>query len=154
MKFNLQAVPPPILVRVGGEEFKLHHRFLTAVERAAAIDSFSRGLSSATAEWWSYLLTWEGVTDEQGAPIAIAFIKPDGTEDRSNLDKVMGRVPFIEQVKTLLIQVAMNGVHIRKLHAVIADLVNDDAEADRLIGEIDPFFAKSASEPPGKELSA
>lgn len=148
MKFDLQTKPPPIVVRVGAEELSLHHRFLTAVERAAAIDSLNRGLAPAMVEWWSYILSWAGVTDLEGAPIAMIHIRPDGSEDRKNFDLVIGRLPFIEQLKVFLVQIAMNGVQIRRLHSVIADLVDDKDEVERLMKEIDPFL-KSGKEPPG-----
>ncbi|MBI5764939.1 MAG: hypothetical protein HZA51_15590 [Planctomycetes bacterium] len=153
MKFDLKAKAPPIVVKVGDEEFKLFHRWLTAIERAAAIDCFNRGLGAAMAEWWSYILAWDGVYDMDGAPILIEFQKPDGQTDRSNFDRVIGRLPFIEQVRILLIQVAMNGIHLRNLRGLVQDLVTDEKEVEKLLGDIDPFFMKPVASPSGEPSS-
>lgn len=154
MKFDIKNnKAPDIVVKFNGEEFKLVHRYLTGIERAAAVDSFNNGLGAAMVEWWSYMLAWSGVEDMEGVPLHMVFVHPDGKEDRSNFDKVIGRLPFIEQIRILLIQVAMNGIHLRKLKTIIRELVSDETEAERLIGEIDPFFLNKAAATSGEPSS-
>jgi hypothetical protein len=99
-------------------------------------------------EWWSYIVAWEGVFDEHDAPIAIMHVKPDGSEDRRNFDQVIGRLPFIEQVRMFLVQVALNGIQLKRVRGIVSELVNDEQEAERLLKELDPFFSPGVP-PPG-----
>ncbi len=143
-KFNLSIKSPPLTVRSESGEFQLLHKYLNGLERAAAVEALARGISIAQEIMWEHVIGWEGVETEDGAPMMFQRLGDDGHRVHSNLPAVMGRIPWAEQLRVLLIQYAMNGVRLAKFRALIADFVTDPADLDMLEKELDGFFSKAS----------
>lgn len=146
MKFNLGIMPPPIVVRVGEESFELLHRYLNATERASAVEALGRGLGQAMELMGQYVLGWRDVQNDDGTPMPFEA-GGQGGKIVKNLDAVMGRLPWIVQLKSLMIQYAMNGVQFQRLREPFAGFVRDTAELDAIEKEIEPFFASRSASP-------
>ena len=138
--FDRQATP--IRVQVGDQEFELLHRLWTASERAEAVEILSRSLSEAVRNSWEYVLGWRGVQDSEGRELPFGDRKFFDGRTVKAIDLIMGQVPWVTQVKTLLVQYALNGVRLPRLRSLALDFTENEAEAKRLVEELEPFLGK------------
>lgn len=163
-QFDKNIKPDPIPVEWEDGSFKLLHRWMNASARikvqeavaagiaSAAVgqiaDAENMGLGFATAQrvLGDHIIGWEGVTDESGN--LMPFHEKDRNTDvkKSNLDLVMGRVPFEVQLKVMMIQLAMNGIRISGQYIeIIGRLLHDYGFAEKMGEEIKGFFRKPAA---------
>ena len=152
-KFNTQLNPPPITVRYKGEEFQLLHKYLTAIERATAVEAIGRGISLAFEIMWESVLSWTGVENDDGTPMAMKRLDGEGKPLRNDLPTIMGQIPWIEQLRVLLVQYAMNGVKLPKARQLLADFVADASELDAIEKELDSFFSTASGGPPKASIA-
>ena len=138
--FDRQATP--IEVQVGDQEFELLHRLWTASERAEAVEILSRSLADAVRYAWEFVIGWRGVQDSRGVDLPFGDRKRDDGRTVKAVDIVMGQIPWVIQVKTLLVQYALNGVKLPRLRALALDFTEGEAEAKQLQEELEPFFGK------------
>jgi hypothetical protein len=155
MRFNLGISPPAIKVTVGSESFQLQHRYLTDIQRAEAVQAVERSISLATELLGDAVTGWAGVEDEDGTPMLFSYEDAQGIK-RTNLHKVMGRVPWKVQLRTMLVQFVMNGVAFSRFREILATCVDDPKELDAFEEEMKPFLLRARGLPtePAGEPSA
>lgn len=146
-KFSLSTQAPLITVRSDTGEFKLIHKYLNGLERSAAVEALARGISLAQELMWEHVVGWEGVFNDDDTPMIFQRNDDSNTRVQWFLPAVMGRIPWAEQLRVLLIQFAMNGVRLARFRSLIADFVTDPADLDMLEKELESFFSKASAGP-------
>lgn len=153
MRFDFNAAPPPITVNTPEGPVTLLHSYLTATERARAVEALSRGVSLATEYLWEKIGEWTGVTKMDGQPISMIEVRENG-EKVSRLDAFMGRLPFVEHLRVVAIQLALNGVRLPNYRDVFAEAVQDKAELATLVEEMERFFSSPGGRPTDSSASS
>lgn len=146
MKFNLDVTPEPIQVRIGDEEFTLQHRYMSASERAASVEAIGRSLGLAFTIVMDFITGWMGVTKLDGTPISFSKQGEDGKLG-NNLNAVLGRLPWMEQLKILFKVYAANGVRFARIRSLISDYVDDPRQLEEIAKELAPLASPSGGGP-------
>lgn len=146
---DLNAMPDPLEVEFDGGSFTLFHAYLNADERAEAVQSLgSEGLRGATDVLWGKISGWKGVNKPDGTPQVMLYKQDDGSTT-SFLPVVMGRIPWVAQIVTVLKQFALNGVALARVRQTLDAFVSDKAELERIEAMMADFFKSRGGQPGG-----
>lgn len=141
-RIDLNEKPQPLDVRLGdGQGFRVFHDYLDAGERAAALEALENptlGLAIAMAMLWRKITAWEGVKDMAGNPIALKRIDAEGKET-SNFPAVMGRARWVDQLRLMVSQLALNGVTLARTRRAFESYVSDDGELESIMQGFEVF---------------
>lgn len=148
---DLNARPDPLEVNFEGGSFKLIHTYMDADERSRAVEALARtGVAGAGPLVMEKVISWEGVTDAAGNPLPLDIIDRDGGRAR-NLSRVLGRVPWLQQMVIIVKLFAVNGVRFSRIREALEPFAGD-GEFDALAAELEDFFARDKPSP-GTSLS-
>ena len=144
MKFNFGKLPPAILVTVGAESFTLQHQYLTGFERAQVIESLS-SLSMLAQLLGDKIINWVNVCGEDGTALAFEHLDAQGRKIR-NLDQLWSHVPWLAQLRVLLVQMSMNGVRLERgrERGLIENFAGGGEIVAELQKELDGFFGSAS----------
>ncbi len=162
--------PDPLIVGDGGQSFELRHKWLTGQQALAVHECFTAaivsvesgaargrgmtqfGLSGAVAILWRNIIGWSGVQDASGRDIPF---ERDENDDRGTapLDEIMGRVPVKVSLRTVFVQMAMNGICLPDDVRTLFTAIIGDSGFDKELEECLPAFLPGRSEPDGGSSS-
>lgn len=143
---DLNARPSPITVTVGTERFELEHVWMDAHERARVIDSIELGLESAMRAAFARFVGWNGVVGPDGAPLPFKVRDTEGRES-CNLEKVLGRIPWVDQLVLFFSLLAANGVRFSRMEVSLAPHLEDPSQAAEIARRVDDFFNRRGGMP-------
>jgi hypothetical protein len=143
-RIDLGAKPVPLTVRLGDGGFTIFHDYLDASERAGvmeALDSPMLGVAAAMNMLWKKFTAWEGVKDKSGNPVAMKSVSHDGKETL-HIAAVLGRVSWVEQLRLMAAQLALNGVALANFRKAIMNYARDESELATVLKDYEDFLSK------------
>lgn len=110
MKIDICQAPPTLWFGAGDRRFGLDLKRFTAVERAMVVDALVRNdFAEVQRAAGGLVVGWREVCNEQGLPIPFEEMDLDRRVVR-NLDKFLGAVPMVDQMRVLAGILAFLGV--------------------------------------------
>lgn len=143
---DLSSRPSPITVSVGAASFELEHAWMDAHERSRVIDAIEMGLESAMRVAFAKITGWQGVVGPDGAPLPFKVRDAEGRET-SNLEKVLARIPYLDQLVLFFSLLAANGVRFVRMEASLAPHLEDPSQAAQIVRRVDDFFRSRGATP-------
>lgn len=132
MRFKQQMRAPDIEIEPlgDGQTIAIVHTFMTAFQRATAVELLARGIAASMAYFYEFVIGWEGVEDESGAPLPLK--RKENNEEVNVLDRIIGQLPFATQVEIWYQWLTINGVDSAALKGAAKEFL-DPAAYNRLM---------------------
>lgn len=143
---DLNSKPSPIEVSAGAASFTLEHSWMDAYERARVIDAIDLGIESAMRIAFAKITGWHGVVGPDGAPLPFKVRDREGKET-TNLEQVLARVPFVDQLVLFFSLLASNGVRFARMETSLVPHLDDPALAAEIGKRVDDFFRSRGATP-------